>query len=127
MGEPLTTTPRAVLGRVLDSGAAPLVLALLWVGLVAPFRPEIVAADNLAGVAVAAVARAARARLEQRFSWARVARQFEDICLRAMDARVRRPTPSIARASRLACLRDLPALGRPHPCPASCRRAHSRV
>ena len=45
----------------------------------------------------------------------------------ATDARVRRPTPSIAHASHLACLRDLPALGRPHPCPASCRRAHSRV
>lgn len=31
------------------------------------------------------LAHAARARLEERFSWAQVARQFEDICLRAMD------------------------------------------
>lgn len=36
------------------------------------------------------LARAARARLEERFSWARVARQFEDICLRAMAAHARR-------------------------------------
>ena len=36
------------------------------------------------------LARAARARLEERFSWVLVARQFEDICLRAMDAHARR-------------------------------------
>jgi glycosyltransferase involved in cell wall biosynthesis len=33
------------------------------------------------------MARAARARLEQRFSWAHVARQFEAICQRAVDAK----------------------------------------
>jgi glycosyltransferase involved in cell wall biosynthesis len=31
------------------------------------------------------LAEAARARLEERFSWAHVARQFENICLRAMQ------------------------------------------
>jgi glycosyltransferase involved in cell wall biosynthesis len=35
----------------------------------------------------AQLARAARARLEERFSWAHVARQFEAICLRAMQRR----------------------------------------
>jgi glycosyltransferase involved in cell wall biosynthesis len=33
------------------------------------------------------VARAARARVEERFSWSHVARQFEAICLRAMERR----------------------------------------
>ncbi len=31
------------------------------------------------------LARAARARVEERFSWSHVARQFEDICLRALE------------------------------------------
>jgi glycosyltransferase involved in cell wall biosynthesis len=34
-----------------------------------------------------AVARAARARVEERFSWGHVARQFEAICLRALERR----------------------------------------
>jgi glycosyltransferase involved in cell wall biosynthesis len=33
------------------------------------------------------LARAARARVEERFSWSHVARQFEDICLRALEGR----------------------------------------
>ncbi len=35
----------------------------------------------------ARLTQAARARLEERFSWAHVARQFEAICLRAMQQR----------------------------------------
>ncbi len=37
---------------------------------------------------------AARARLEERFSWATVARQFEAICLRAVDRRRMAPGPA---------------------------------
>jgi glycosyltransferase involved in cell wall biosynthesis len=81
LGRPVVSTPVGVEGLDIAAGE------------------HYLAADNPADFAEAILrllgdaglrerlARAARARLEERFSWAAVARQFEEICLRTVAAR----------------------------------------
>jgi glycosyltransferase involved in cell wall biosynthesis len=96
LGRPVVSTPVGVEGLDIAAGE------------------HYLAADNPADFAEAILrlledaglrerlARAARAKLEERFSWAEVARQFEAICLRTVKAyAARRPPGQAASSARL--------------------------